>query len=229
MPIDYSCDDIRVLSNAEAIRMRPEMYVGPLSDPHILNRLVEEALCLTVDEATCGRCTELAVSVGSRGFVTIRDNGPGFSMEPDEHGRLLIEMILTQVGACRNAKESASVRNACCHIGIVAVNALSEYLSVRVFRDGGCWFQEYRKGIAQAPFHLESETNETGLELSFLPDRQIFGDLEFDALALASWLPTAGVRFDSLEHVPSNNEIVDAVTLRFKGLQPIDAQHFSCP
>ena len=220
MPIEYNPDDIRVVSTAEAIRMRPEMYIGSLPNPGAFNRLVEEALCLTVDEAACGRCTEIAVAVDSSGAVTIRDNGPGLPMEPDRHGRVLAEILLTVVGACRAAKRSEAAKGSCCHLGLVVANCLSEWLRIRVFREGDCWFQEYRKGQAQAPFRREADANESGVELSFCPDTSILGKLEFDAIALAAWLPSAGLRFESLDYRNGNALPGEPLVLHFKGVRP---------
>jgi DNA gyrase/topoisomerase IV subunit B len=73
-------------------------------------------------------------------------------------------------------------------------------LRVRVFRNGGCWAQDYRYGKAQAPFRRETETNEMGLEFSFLPDSGILGETVFDALTLAEWLPSTGVKVESFEY-----------------------------
>ncbi len=207
----------------EHIRKRPELYVGPLPNPGVLNRLVEESLCLSVDEAACGNCTEIAVAFDRSGAVTIRDNGPGLPMEPYPDGRRIAELILTEVGACRAAKRSAVAKTACCHLGLVVVNNLSEWLRVRVFRDDGCWVQEYRAGVAQAPFRRDETSSETGLELSFRPDPEIFGPLDFDGLALAAWLSSAGVRFESMEYHPGGGAPAKSVVLHFSGVGPFAA------
>jgi len=216
----YESDAIQVLREGEHIRKRPQLYVGPLPNPAILNRLVEESLCLSVDEAVYGNCTEIAVAVHPSGVVTIRDNGPGLPMESRPDGRVLAELLLTVVGTCRAAKRSAPAKRACCHFGLVVVNNLSEWLRVRVFREGGCWVQEYRAGVAQAPFRREAAVSETGLELSFRPDPGIFGPLEFDGLALAAWLPSAGLRFESLEFYTGDEAGLKPVLLHFSGVGP---------
>ncbi len=216
----YTPDAIEVLPAGEHVRRRPQLYVGPLPNPAVLNRLVEESPCLSVDEAACGNCTEIAIAVHPSGNVTIRDNGPGLPMEPRPDGRLLAEVLLTMVGACRAAKRSESTKGACCHLGLVVVNYLSEWLRVRISRGGACWFQEYRAGVAQAPFRREAEASETGLELSFRPDPGIFGPLEFDGLALAAWLATAGVRFESLEYRPGDVASEKPALLHFSGVGP---------
>jgi len=220
MPSEYNEFEIRHLEGGAHIRLRPSMYVGPLPNPAVATRLVQESLCLSVDEAVCGRCTEIAVAVDPSGVFTIRDNGPGLSMEPvsDSDSRVLAEIMLTKVGACRAAKQSETLKSVCCHLGMVVVNALSEWLKMRVLRDGGCWFQEYRKGKAQAPFVREADANETGLEISFRPDIGIFGKLEFDALALAEWFPSAGLRFETLDYCPGNASLGEPLVVHFRGV-----------
>jgi DNA gyrase/topoisomerase IV subunit B len=214
MPIDHIADEIQVLEDGEPVRKRPEMYVGPLPDPAVVNRLVQEVLCLSIDEALCGRCTEIAVAVDSAGVITVRDNGPGLPMEPGRHGLVLAEVLLTVLHACRAAKQSEAARAHCCEIGLVIVNYLSQWLRVRVFRDGGCWAQEYRYGKPQAPFRREAETRETGLEFSFLPDSSILGETVVDPPTLAEWLPSTGVKVESFEcRQPSAGE---PLSLRFR-------------
>ncbi len=188
----YDNDAIEPIRHGEHIRKRPHLFVGPLPNPAVLNRLVEESLCLSVDEAACGNCTEITIEVHPSGAVTIHDNSPGLPLEPGPDGRLVAELMLTEVGACRAAKRSAAAKASCCRNGLIVVNNLSEWLRVRVLRDGGCWVQEYLAGTPQAPFRREAVASETGLELSFRPDPKILGPLQFDGLALTAWMANAG-------------------------------------
>lgn len=215
-PFEYTADSVKIFKGNELIRQRPEMYVGPLPNASLLNRLVEEALCLAIDEAAGGGCEEILVTVAPDGVVTVRDHGPGLPLGTDPHGRSIVELLLTSLGACRAEKRKGAVQEACCNFGIVVVNALSAWLRVRIFRDGACWSQHYRAGVAETPLQRGEATTETGTELSFLPDPAILGVMVFDGLALARWLPTAGVRYTVLEYRPGDRQT--PTSLRFSGV-----------
>lgn len=216
--LPYTSDVVEILPTREHIRRRPHLYVGPLPNPAILNRLVEESLCLSVDEAASGNCTEISVEVHPSGDVRIRDNGLGLPLEPGPDGRVLAEVLLTTLGACRASKRNESAKEACCHVGLVVVNSLTEWLRVRLFRDGGCWLQEYCVGLAQGSFRREADTRETGLELTFRPEFGILGPWKFDGLALAGWLARAGVQFQLLDYHPRAGD--EPTMLRFRDIRP---------
>ncbi len=190
--IDY---EIKVLSTQEAIRRRPEMYVGKLDDPALLNRLIQEALCLAIDEAVSGYCAQVRVSVSPDCSVTVRHNGRGLSMTPTAAGYIPAEAQFTKLYACRNNKANPRLKRSCCGIGVTVVNALSECFCVRNFHEGACWIQEYRCGEPLAPFRSEMETEETGLELSFSPDSSLLSGLHFDARKLVRWVQSMEAGF----------------------------------
>lgn len=217
--MEYDESNIRVLSAVEAIRKRPAMYVGPLDDPSLFNRLIQESLCIAADEAMSGHCTEVLVDVQQDGTSTVRDNGLGLPMTPDDMGRPLAERLLTQAFACREHKENDRLAQACCQFGLVAVNALSEWLRIRNFRDGACWSQAYERGVSTGPFRRESSTTESGVELSFRPDRAILGPLRFDARALADWFAALGFRFGSVRIV-GVEAAGGPATVSFEGITP---------
>lgn len=195
--MSYDASAISVLTGLSAVRMRPTLYVGQLDDPGIFNRLIQDAMCIAIDEAVSGCCTEVQVSVFADRSVTIRDNGRGLSMMPDASGQVPAESLLTQIFACRENKENTHLKRDCCQIGLAVVNALSEWLRVRNFREGTCWVQEYRRGEPLYPFKPESETAESGFELSFRPDPSIFSVLSFDAPLLTRWVSDRVAEFAS--------------------------------
>jgi DNA gyrase subunit B len=189
---------IEVLTAIEAIRKRPSLYVGPLEDPALFNRLIQESLCIAADEALCGYCTRVRVEVRRDGSVTVRDNGRGLPMTRDASGRPLAEKLLTQVFACREHKEGRAAA-ACCQTGLVAVNALSEWLLVKNFREGACWSQAFQCGEPLGPFRHEPSGAQSGVELSYRPDTSLLGSLRFDGRALADWFTELGLRCVSVD------------------------------
>lgn len=194
----YTEADIKVLTAVAAIRARPAMYLGPLDDPLLLNRLIQESLCLAADEALSGHCTRIRVEVSRDASVRIRDNGRGLPMTSDTEGRLLLERLLTKLFACREHKDGRAAES-CCQIGLVAVNALSEWFRVRNFRDGTCWSQDYERGEPLGPLRAEPSTEESGVELSYRPDPSLLGTLRFDGPALAHWYSGLGLSGTSIE------------------------------
>jgi DNA gyrase subunit B len=216
----YNAGNIQVLSGNEAIRRRPSMYIGPLDDPTLLNRLIQEALCVAVDEAVSGYCTEIHVEVHPGGQARVRDNGRGLPTKPTSEGQPLAEVLLTKLFACRDRKQNPEVSALCCDAGLVVTNALSEWLVVKNYREGVCWVQEYRRGEPLAPFRRESETTETGLEFTFQPDKTILGPLHFDAQELAGWLKRVGLRFGSTKISATDGSAGETVSLRFEGVGP---------
>lgn len=194
----YHASNIPIISAIEAIRHRPAMYLGPLDEPSLLNRLIHETLCVAVDEALSGYCTEIRVEVDPGGSVRVQDNGRGLSMKPTPDGPPLAEVLLTQVFACREHKRNPDAVG-CCDVGLVVTNALSEWLVVKNCHEGVCWVQEYCRGQPLAPFRREGETTETGLEFRFQPDQTILGPLSFHAQELAEWLKGVGLRFEAMK------------------------------
>jgi DNA gyrase/topoisomerase IV subunit B len=218
--MEYDESNIPILSSAaEAIRKRPAMYLGPLDDPLLLNRLLQESLCLAADEAMSGHCTAIRVHVEEDGTSTVRDDGRGLPMTPDETGRPLAERLLTELFACRAHKEDGRLAESCCQSGIVVVNALSEWLRLRNFRDGICWSQAYERGKPTGPFRPESPTTETGVELAFRPDSTILGPLRFDGRALVDWFAGLGLGFESVDAV-AGEATGWPVTVSFEGIAP---------
>ena len=193
----YDSSKIEVLEGLEAIRQRPAMYVGQLDDPALFNRLIQEAMCLAIDEILSSNGSQIKVSVFADGSVCVRDNGRGISMTPNDRGEILAEDLFSKLYACRNHKANSELKKSCCEMGIAVVNALSEWFRVRNFREGVCWVQEYRYGKPLAPFRREQETAETGLELSFLPDPSLLSDLHFDADKLVHWVNGIEAEFGS--------------------------------
>ncbi len=145
-------------------------------------------------------------------------------MTPDAEGHSLAERLLTNLYACRDQKYGRTAA-ACCQMGLVVVNAVSEWLRVRNFRDGTCWSQAYERGESLGPFRREPSEAEPGVELSYRPDSSLLGPLRFNGRALAGWFGTLGLRFASVE-IGAAEAAGGPAFVEFEGItptQPTDA------
>ena len=135
-PDPYAADDIESLRGLEAIRRRPGVYVGDPADPATVTKLLAEATCLAFDNAVEGCATDVIVTLNSDGSAEVRDNGPGLDLHKDKYGWSAIDYIFTSLHACRKHKKASRHADSMCGVGIVATNALSEWLTYRTTQDG---------------------------------------------------------------------------------------------
>ncbi len=182
----YTAADIQVLEGLEAVRRRPGMYIGS-TDQRGLHHLVYEIVDNAVDEAMAGFCDRIIVTLHKDLKVSVEDNGRGIPVDPHpKTGRSALETVMTVLHAGgkfdgRSYKVSGGLHG----VGASVVNALSEWLRAEVRRDGRVYRQEYRRGVPTTPVEEVGSTTERGTTVTFLPDRQVFGKVEynFDTLA----------------------------------------------
>lgn len=179
-------DDIQHIDAVTAIRHRPELYVGPLEQPNAINVLLREALCIALDNSLSGCSSENLVSFFPDGSVSIWDNGPGMSVTTGQDGRTGIERLLTQLFACREAKRHP-LHKSLCGVGIVVTNALRERLIVETVEDGCLWRQEFSRGQSLGPAARLTPESRVWQQLTFLPDRALFGDRRLDSVGFIKW------------------------------------------
>ncbi|BAL80765.1 DNA topoisomerase (ATP-hydrolyzing) subunit B [Caldisericum exile] len=180
--IEYNAGSLKVLEGLEHVRKRPSMYIGSTSESG-LHHLVFEVVDNSIDEAMAGFCTEIIVKMGKDGSITVIDNGRGIPV--DEHPELHIsgvEVALTKLNAGGKFEGKVYHVSGGLHgVGVSVVNALSKYLKVRVFRNGKIYEQEYAKG--KPLYSLKEVGNSlfenTGTEITFIPDDTIFETVEF--------------------------------------------------
>jgi DNA gyrase subunit B len=182
--------EIVALEGLEAVRMRPAMYVGPVTASEMGNRLLKEALCCARDEALQGRCTQATVTLRADGSAMVRDDGPGLPLQVTPSGLRVAETYLTKLYACASGKTPA-VAKTTCTVGLAVLNALCHALRLRVFQDGVEWRQSYAKGVPTEPLTPVGPTAERGTELSFVLDRGVLPGVEFVASELVSWAETS--------------------------------------
>jgi DNA gyrase subunit B len=183
---DYTAQDIEVLGGLEAVRRRPGMYIGSTGQRG-LHHLVHEIVYNSIDEAIAGCCDKVDVTIYQDGRVEVEDNGRGIPIDIHPVTRTsALEAVMTTLHAgAKFGGKSYTVSGGLHGVGASVVNALSSQLKVQVKRDGKLYSQEYRRGVAQNSVEAVGEAAGTGTITTFLADKDIFGNLNYDFDALA--------------------------------------------
>ena len=177
---NYSAKNIQVLEGLEAVRKRPAMYIGDISEKG-LHHLINETVDNSIDEAMAGFCQNIEVTIGVDGSCTVEDDGRGIPV--DEHKKLhksALEVVMTVLHAGgKFDKGSYKVSGGLHGVGVSCVNALSTHMKSQVFRDGKIYQQEYEKGKPLYPVKVVGDTDRTGTRQQFWPDPTIFTTTTF--------------------------------------------------
>ncbi len=184
----YSADSIQALEGMEHVRMRPSMYIGDIG-LRGLHHLVYEVVDNSIDEALAGHCDEIKVTINEDNSITTSDNGRGIPIGVHKkEGVSALEVVMTKIGAGgKFDKDSYKVSGGLHGVGVSCVNALSEALIAKVYRDGKIWQQEYTRGKPKAPVTSIGNTDLRGTEVTFKPDHEIFKqtlEFNFETLSL---------------------------------------------
>ena len=180
----YNADSITVLEGLEAVRKRPGMYIGSVG-ARGLNHLIYEIVDNAVDEHLAGYCSEIRVTLEADGSCTVRDNGRGIPVGLHKKGVSAERVVLATLHAGGKFDNNSYKTSGGLHgVGSSVVNALSSRLKIRVFREGQIHYDEYERGIPTVQLKngllpVEGKTKETGTEINFLPDPEIFEKIKF--------------------------------------------------
>ncbi|MHC5089469.1 MAG: DNA gyrase subunit B, partial [Planctomycetota bacterium] len=177
---NYDASNIKILEGLEAVRKRPDMYIGNCQEGG-LHHLVYEVLDNAIDEALAGRCDRILVHIHMDGSCSVEDNGSGIPVDMHKDaGKSALEVVLTTLHAGGKFDDKAYKVSGGLHgVGVSVVNALSERLEADVWREGLHYHFECERGNAKGPVRQVGETKKQGTRITFYPDEEVFSTTEF--------------------------------------------------
>lgn len=234
MTADYNASQIQVLEGLEAVRKRPGMYIGS-TGPRGLHHLVWEVLDNSIDEALAGYCTEISITVHPDNSITVEDNGRGIPV--DKHptmdlSALEVAMTILHAGGKFDG-DGYKVSGGLHGVGAAVVNALSEWMIVEVSRNGNVYRQKYERGKTVTALEIIGQREETGTKTTFLPDKEIFEEVNFDQETLIHHLRemsflNKGLKISFIDERDGSEKlfkhdggIIDFVTYILRSKEPI--------
>jgi len=178
---EYSAQDIQILDELKAVRLRPGMYIGG-TDKHGLHQILYEIVYNSIDEAMAGCCSRIEITIHEDNSVTVTDNGRGIPTEsiPGQDITAL-EAVMTRLHAgAKFSNHVYGVSSGLHGVGASVVNALSSWLKTEVKREGKIYYQEYHQGVPKGAIAVIGDTEDTGTSVSYLADKEIFENIDYD-------------------------------------------------
>ena len=216
---EYDASEIQVLEGLEAVRKRPGMYIGSTSASG-LHHLVYEIVDNAIDEALAGYCTDITVTINPGNTITVTDNGRGIPVDIQKQtGRPALEVVFTVLHAGGKFGGGYKVSGGLHGVGASVVNALSEWLTVQVHKDGKIHEMKFSRGAITQEITVIGTTDHTGTTVTFKPDGEMFDTLEYDYETLHTRMReqaflNAGLRITITDARPGMEQ---TETMRYEG------------